>query len=250
MAPAVDPSLLARLQANLSEIRQRSDAACARAGRNPADVRLLAVTKYFEPAAINALKQIGVLEFGESRAQHLADRARTYGAHLANLDAPLTADAPRWHMIGHLQRNKVRALLRDCRVIHSVDSERLVEHLDQEAERGAVGVDAFLEINTSGEAAKSGAPLDQAQRLAARATAARRLRLVGLMTMAPLDGDLDDARRCFAQLRQLGERLRQSGDLPESCTGLSMGMSRDFEVAIEEGATWIRLGSILVEERK
>ena len=154
---------------------------------------------------------------------------------------------PIWHMIGHLQRNKVRSLLRRVRIVQSLDSVRLAAELENEAARIGKTVDVLAEINVAGEEAKSGAPADMAEELAARAAECAHLRLCGLMTMAPYDPDPEQARPHFAALRELLEQFRQRGTVPPDCTHLSMGMSGDYEVAVEEGATVVRVGSVLLE---
>jgi pyridoxal phosphate enzyme (YggS family) len=237
-----------RLRKNLAQIRATIVEACRRSGRDPDDVRLVAVTKYVDPDMIRALLEVGVRDLGENRVQQLAGRASALGQDNLNLFAPEPATAaPRWHMIGHLQRNKVKALLRHTRILHSLDSIRLSSEIEKQAEKLELTVDAFLEINVAGEQAKSGAPVDEAAAIAEAVAACPHIRLHGLMTMAPFDPDAQVARPYFARLRELLEQLRRSGAAGPDCGHLSMGMSSDYTVAVEEGATFVRVGSSLFE---
>lgn len=235
-----------RLAENLAAVRAAMAAACAKAGRPTDAVRLVAVTKYVSAEIVQRLLALGVRDLGESRVQQLVQRAAQLGTTPAGWDAA-AADSPRWHLIGHLQRNKVRAALQCTRVIHSLDSVRLTQALRQHAASLGVQVDAFLEVNLAGEANKTGAlPADVAAIVQAVGPC-NTVRLCGLMTMAPYDPDPETARRYFAGLRELLERLQRQGDVPLSCRQLSMGMSHDFGIAIEEGATCIRVGAALFE---
>lgn len=223
-----------RLAANLVAIRERISAAAARAQRSPDSVTLVAVTKYVRPEWSNALADLGCLDLGESRPQELWDKAAAAG------DRPI-----RWHLIGHLQRNKVRRTLPLAALIHSVDSARLLEELDAIAATLGRTVHILLEVNISGDAAKHGFHPDEMPGVLQFARGFRHLDVRGLMGMASLEGDAEDARRDFRRLREVRDRLSGEGgrELPE----LSMGMSGDFEVAIEEGATIVRVGSAFFE---
>ncbi|MBU0639114.1 MAG: YggS family pyridoxal phosphate-dependent enzyme [Planctomycetes bacterium] len=238
-----------RLRRNLADVRATIAEASRRAGRDAADVRLVAVTKYVDLDTIRALLAAGVRDLGENRVQQLSDRAQTLGAaDLDLLTPPPEADAlPRWHMIGHLQRNKVKALLRHTRILHSLDSVRLAYEIEKQAERLDLTVDAFLEFNVAGELAKSGAPVDEAGPLAEAATQCQHIRVHGLMTMPPFDPDPEAARPCFARLRELLEKLQRDGAVGPDCVHLSMGMTIDYAAAVEEGATFVRIGSALFE---
>lgn len=222
-----------QLAGNLADIRRRIAAACARAGRIPDDVTLVAVTKYAQPEWVRELVAIGVRDLGESRPQQLLERAAWFD------------EAIRWHLIGPLQRNKARRMLSAATLIHSVDSLRLLESLQRLAEETAITPRVLLELNIVGEEAKHGfRPADLLEQ-GKSITACDRVRIAGLMTMAPYSDDPETARPVFRELRQLRDRLQEqwSTPLPE----LSMGMSGDFEVAIEEGATIVRIGSSLFE---
>ncbi len=227
------PDLVAQLAENVAQIRGRiADAAC-RSGRPAEAVTLVAVTKYVSADATRRLVEAGCHELGESRPQLLWEKA----AALADL--PI-----RWHLIGHLQRNKVHRTLPLVAMIHSMESERLLAAID--AERLSP-VPALLEVNISGDAAKNGLRPDAIEPFLVRAAATRGVSVRGLMGMAGLESDADTARREFASLRELRDRLR--GKCPPGVTldELSMGMSGDFEAAIEEGATIVRVGSALFE---
>lgn len=230
--------LAARIADNLRRVREHIGAAAARSGRRGEDIELVAVTKYVGPAEIRALVAAGCATLGESRPQLLWERAE------ALADLPI-----RWHLVGHLQRNKIRRTLPLAAMIHSVDSLRLAEALDQAA--GELLPDRrlpiLLEVNASGETAKGGFAADDLEPLLPRLAELQRLEIRGLMCMAALEGGLDVARRNFADLRLLRDRLRENHPENIRLDELSMGMSGDYEVAIEEGATIVRVGSALFE---
>ncbi len=230
------PDLSSRIAENLGRVRARMAAAAARAGRDPATVRLVAVTKYVGPEAIRALVEAGCGDLGESRPQQLWDRA----AALAGLPV-------RWHMIGHLQRNKVRRTVPVVDMIHSVDSPRLIAELDDAAGQCGRRLPILLEVNISGEPAKDGLAAAAVEPLLPQLAGCGHLEVRGLMCMAGLEGDLDAARREFAALRSLRDQLAKNCPAGVVLDELSMGMSGDFEVAIEEGATIVRIGSALFE---
>ena len=222
-----------RLLANLADGRDRIAAAAARSGRTSGAVRLVAVTKTVGPETIRALVAAGQTDVGENRPQQLRDRA----AALAGLGVA-------WHMIGHLQRNKVRYAVPACAMIHSVDSLRLAEEIGRRALAAGGRATCLLEVN-SGEAQKSGVDPAQAPAMAAQAAAVDGIDLAGLMTMAPLVDDPETVRPVFARLRELLERVNREAPLPQPLTQLSMGMTQDYEVAVEEGATIVRVGTAL-----
>ncbi|MBI5865879.1 MAG: YggS family pyridoxal phosphate-dependent enzyme [Planctomycetes bacterium] len=241
------PTLQATISDNLARVRGTIDAACASARRVPANVRLVAVTKSATLEAIRTLTELGVRDLGENRVQQLLQRTAEFGASLESLDTKASGGPPCWHMIGHLQRNKAKSVLGASRIIHSVDSRRLAEEILRQAEAGDADVDVLVEVNVSGEASKEGIAPPELGALVEFLQTARRLRLRGLMTMAPLELDPQQARPHFAALRELLESLRNSGAVPPECRELSMGMSNDYAVAIEEGATIVRVGSALFE---
>ena len=235
-----------KLADNLQRVGDNIAAAAERAGRNPADVLLVAVTKAADIDDLKTLIDLGVADLGENRVQQLVGRAEAVAAWLARRrkEAP---PPPRWHMIGHLQRNKVKALLNHARILHSLDSTRLAQEIEKQAGKLDLTLDAFLEFNVAGELAKSGAPLEQAGPLAEAAARCRHIRVHGLMTMPPFDPDPEAARPYFAQLRELLEKLQRDGAVGPECVHLSMGMTIDYAVAVEEGATFVRIGSALFE---
>lgn len=221
---------------NYASIRDRVARAAAETGRAADDVSIVGVTKYVGQEEATALARAGCLDLGESRPQSLWDKASA----MADADV-------RWHMIGHLQRNKIRRTLPCVSLIHSVDSTRLLKAIDAEAQALGEPVHVLLEVNISGDPAKHGFAANDLEPLLPTLTSFEQVRVQGLMTMAALEGGPEVAARNFSDLRELRDRL--STDAPEnvSLEQLSMGMSRDFEVAIREGATLVRIGSILFE---
>ena len=221
----------------LALLEERVRHACARAGRPRSSVTLVAVTKYVGPTAATVLTELGVRDLGESRPQELWRKAAAL------------PDGVRWHLIGHLQRNKIERTLPLVHLIHAADSMRLLEALNAEAVRRGrqTPVPVLLEVNASREANKSGFAPAEVPGLAAALTGLRRLRVRGLMTMAAETDDPEDCRPTFAELRRLRERLQAEVGDAHQLEHLSMGMSNDFEAAIEEGATLIRVGSALFE---
>ncbi len=226
---------LNRLKANVDAVRRRMEAACQRAGRSASDVTLVAVTKYVSVEVAARLPELGIRDLGESRPQELWHKASA----LPDV---------RWHLIGHLQRNKVDSTIPLTSLIHSVDSERLLVAIQAAASQQNRPVPVLLEVNVSGESAKQGfAPSDVPSVLARFTTRFPQLSLRGLMTMAPLSADPEQVRPVFRELRRLRDQWRGDFPLVGSLAELSMGMTQDFEVAIEEGATMVRVGSALFE---
>ena len=232
---------------NLQRIRDRIAAAAARAQRNAATVTLVAVTKTATTAQVQALLAAGQWDLGESRVPQLEARAAEVAAWLA---AGAVGEVPpagpiRWHMIGHLQRNKARAALAAASLIHSVDSLRLAEELNRLAGERGMPTPILLQVNTTGEASKFGAAPEKVPALAGAIQALPGLQLRGLMTMARPTEDPEEARPAFARLRALLEQIRGQKIAGPVFTELSMGMSGDFEVAVEEGSTLLRIGTAL-----
>jgi len=221
---------------NVARVRRRIAEAATRSGRTADQITLVAVTKYVGPAEARALVDAGCTVLGESRPQQLWDKAE------ALRDLPV-----RWHMIGHLQRNKVRRTLPLVDMVESVDSPRLIAAIDRIGSEIARRVPVLLEVNVSGEAAKHGFAVDAVEPLFEELAAYRHVEIRGLMCMAGFGGSPDDARRDFARLRRLRDRLRANCPQGIAMDELSMGMSGDYEVAIEEGATMVRVGSALFE---
>ena len=221
---------------NLASVLGRASAAAERAGRLPRSWRLVAVTKTVSPGLAAALADLGAADLGENRVQDL----------LAKRDA-LAGRAVRWHLIGHLQTNKVRKVVGAVDLIHSVDSLRLAGEIEKAAAAIAFLQEVLLEVNVSGETSKFGLALADAASVAAGVAELPHVRLVGLMTMAPIVDDPEKTRPLFGRLRRLAGEVAARGLFARSPYELSMGMTQDFEVAIEEGATLIRVGSALFE---
>ena len=229
MTAASEPFVLR----NVSYLRERIERACRRAGRDPAEVTLIGVTKTHGIEAVVSAWDAGVRDYGENRAQEGCPKVRDLAAR--NLPA-------RWHFLGHLQTNKVREVVRHFTVLHSLDSERLLGAIEREvASQGLEPLDAFIEVNMAGEASKGGLRPSDVSALVASARGSKHVNLRGLMTIAPRVADPEDVRTVFRELRELAHSM----DLHQ----LSMGMTEDFEVAIEEGATHVRIGRALFGER-
>lgn len=216
---------------NLAAVRARIQAAAARAGRNAADIQLVAVSKTILPEIMREVLAEGVTTFGESRIQEAK-------AKIPDLPGKL-----QWHFIGHLQTNKAREAVELFNTIQSVDSVRLARELDKCAGQACRTVPVLLECNVSGESTKFGFKPDEVAAALAELNALSRLEIRGLMTMAPFFEDPQNARPTFRALRELRDRLQQQHGIP--LPALSMGMTNDFEVAIEEGATLVRIGTAI-----
>jgi pyridoxal phosphate enzyme (YggS family) len=224
-----------RISENVEGIRARIAEAAQRSGRTASAVKLVAVTKYVDVDVVRELVLAGCHDLGEARPQELWRKAES-----------LSAEAIEWHLIGHLQRNKIARTLPLVRLIQSGDSLRLIEAIDAEAARAELApVPLLLEVNISGDATKHGFQPEELPPLGEQVAALPFVEIRGLMCMAGREGSLQDARRDFEKLRLLQERLRASW--PLVLDELSMGMSGDFEVAVEEGATLVRIGSALFE---
>jgi pyridoxal phosphate enzyme (YggS family) len=240
---------LSPLAEKLEQVRERIAAAAVKARREPSEVTLIAVTKTAAPEQIREILQLGVTDLGESRAQILTQRAAQlnefYSRRVAHSDP---ADAPakiRWHMIGHLQRNKVKAVLPLVHMIQSIDSLRLAEELDVHAARIGRRVSVLLQVNASEESSKSGVAVGAAVHLAEQIDTMPNLQLCGLMTMGPLEGDPKTIQHCFGRTREIFDEMKWQKIGGTSLRHLSMGMSNDFEYAIAEGATMVRIGTLL-----
>jgi pyridoxal phosphate enzyme (YggS family) len=224
------------LEQRLEAVRARMAQACARVGRDPGGVRLIAVSKMVGPDDIAEAARAGLEIFGESRVQEAAQKMARCPGHVE------------WHMIGHLQRNKVKFVPGLFRMVQSIDSLKLLEALNLACEEDGCRIQALLEVNVSGESSKFGMAPAAVPEVLARCASLSRVDVRGFMTIPPFQHEAEAARAFFRALRELRDGCRVSSglELPE----LSMGMSNDFEVAIEEGATMIRLGTILFGERK
>jgi PLP dependent protein len=220
------------LQERIATVNARIAAAAARSGRRRDDVTLVAVTKYSSPDIAALVWDLGLRDFGESRPQEL------WKKHAALPSA-------NWHLIGHLQRNKIEKTIPLVSLVHSVDSERLLLALDEFGRMRGSPVPVLFEVNCSREKSKDGLRPEDVPAIADKAMALPGVHVDGLMTMAAFHDDPELCRPTFAELRELRDRLRTRTGLP--LPQLSMGMSNDFEVAIEEGATLVRIGSTLFE---
>ncbi len=221
------------LAERLAAVEERLHAACRRAGRAQSAVTLVAVTKTVSSEIAALLPGLGVMDLGESRPQELWRKA-------AVVPPPV-----RWHLIGHLQRNKIERTLPLVECIHSVDSVRLLEALEETCRQASRSLPVLLEFNASGEASKHGFASEDVPRLAARLAELRHVHIEGLMTMAAYEEQAERTRPTFAALRALRDQLAAEWGRP--LPHLSMGMSNDFEIAVEEGATLVRLGTVLFE---
>jgi PLP dependent protein len=220
------------LAARLSEVRERIEAAATRGGHGQA-VRVVAVTKGHGPEAVTAAWHAGLEDIGENRVQEALQK-------MANVTAQV-----RWHLIGHLQRNKVK-WLQHFQLVHSVDSARLADAVDAYGVSRGSPVDALVQVNVVGEETKGGYSPSEMQREAERLARLRGIRVRGVMTMAPIDADERTLRAVFARARGVRGLLAAAG---HEATELSMGMSNDFEIGVEEGATLVRLGTVLFGAR-
>jgi pyridoxal phosphate enzyme (YggS family) len=225
-----------KFRSNLAEVDQRiSDAACEN-GRNPEDIKLIAVTKYVDAETTRLLVNAGATCLGENRPQLLEEKAKA----LADLDVE-------WHMIGNLQRNKIKRTLDHATMIHALDRNSLIDAVAKEATARDTMVSCLLEVNVSGEASKHGFAPDEVSAAIERIIPLPSIKLEGLMCMAGLAGDSDDARREFELLRKIRDTHQSIKTDNVNLRELSMGMSGDYEIAIAEGATIVRVGSALFQ---
>ncbi|HEV2948230.1 MAG TPA: YggS family pyridoxal phosphate-dependent enzyme [Gemmataceae bacterium] len=216
-------------------VEERMEAACRRAGRKRSEITLVAVTKTVSAEIAALLPSLGVFDLGESRPQELWRKTA------------LLPKSIRWHQVGHLQRNKIATTLPFAHLIHSVDSVRLLSALESEAAKQNRKVDVLLEVNVSGETSKHGFKPDEIPDTLKLILQLRHVQITGLMTMAAFEENPERCRPTFVELRRLRDQWRSDFGPPHHLDHLSMGMSNDFEVAIEEGATLVRLGTVLFE---
>lgn len=223
------------MRSNLSAIEQEIRDACAQSGRDRDSVTLIGVSKTFPPALVDDAVSLGVADIGENRIQELRVKVAEVKC------------SPRWHLIGHVQSNKAKEAARLADVIHTIDSQKLAERLANEAGELQKLLDVLIQVNLGGEEQKSGVDPEETEQLLAALLPLGALRVRGLMTIPPV-ASADQTRRFFAELRELRDRLQPvAGN--GIFTELSMGMSEDFAIAIEEGATMIRVGRALFGER-
>jgi len=232
---------------HLEAVRERIEQACRRAGRDPGDVTVVAVTKTHPIQAVMRAAQEGLKDVGENKVQEALAKMAEWP------EAPV-----RWHLIGHLQRNKAKLAVGRFALIHSLDSIRLADALESAAAAQGITQDVLVQVNVAREAQKDGVAPEDLDALVEHVAAQPHLALKGLMAMAPFTDDADLVRRTFRALRELRDRQSAIGNrqsprfpIPDSrLPVLSMGMSSDFEIAIEEGATHLRLGTVLFGERQ
>ncbi|WP_246188062.1 YggS family pyridoxal phosphate-dependent enzyme [Paenibacillus tengchongensis] len=222
------------LQERIFDVKARVAQACAASGRDAADVKVIAVTKYVSLETVSAVLEAGLEEIAESRWQDAEHKWNALG-HKGI-----------WHFIGHLQTNKVKDVIGKFQYIHSLDRLSLAKELQKKADAAGIDVKVFVQVNISGEDTKFGLPPEAVPDFLREIAPFHRIKVIGLMTMAPHVEDPELARPVFRGLRELRDRLNSLSLTPEPIQELSMGMSNDFEVAIQEGATRVRLGTVLV----
>jgi pyridoxal phosphate enzyme (YggS family) len=237
---------MTKISERIKRIKDAISSTCARVGRDPGEVKLVVVTKSAAIEAIKDVIRLGLTELGENRVQQLkkvsAEVAEFLQEQKENQTLPKKID---WHMIGHLQRNKVRQVLSITSLIHSVDTLRLAEEINASAAKLNLCPKVLLQVNTSNEPQKYGVPIAAAIHLAEQVETLPNLKLIGLMTMAPLTHNKDIVRACFARARELFVEMRGEKIVGPDFAEMSMGMSSDYQVAIEEGATILRIGSAI-----
>jgi pyridoxal phosphate enzyme (YggS family) len=222
---------------NFKTVMNRIAAAAKRAGRDPASVKLVTVTKTVSIEGIREALSSGATVLGENRVQEAKEKIEQLGLHA------------HWHLVGHLQRNKAKYAVKLFDLIHSVDTLELAAEIDKQAAKIGKVQDVLIEVNIAGEAAKAGVGIDDAVRLVRRVATLGNIRIMGLMTMPPYSHDPEDSRLYFKKLRELSSHIETETLPGVSMAELSMGMSGDFEVAIEEGATLVRVGTAIFGER-
>jgi pyridoxal phosphate enzyme (YggS family) len=226
------------LSDRLTAVRSRIDAAARSAGRDPSSIRLIAVSKTHPADLVREAYAAGQRDFGENRVQEALQKIRTS----ADLEI-------RWHLLGHLQTNKARKAAPAFAAIQSIDSLELLEKVDQAAAEAGAAPELLIQLDLAGEATKFGVPADAVPRLFEAAATLQAARVVGVMTLPPVPETPEDARPWFRRVRELRDGWLQAGIPPAMLRELSMGMSGDFEVAIEEGATMVRVGTAIFGSR-
>ncbi len=236
------------VESNLQRVRARIAGACAKVGRRPESVTLVAVTKNAAPEQVRAMIALGVSDFGENYVQALVQRAGQFGEfhsrRVAGGDASV-APQLRWHKIGHLQRNKARQALPHLAMLQTLDSLRLAEELEEVCGKMGMRLPCLLQLNASEEPQKSGVAVGAAYHLAEQVVTMPNLRLMGLMCMAREGASHEEAQRTFARCAEVFDEIRHAQIGGEDMRHLSMGMTQDLEAGIMEGATIVRVGSAL-----
>ena len=237
---------MTKISARIKQVKGIINSACMRADRDPEEVKLVVVTKSVGIEAVKEVIHLGFTELGENRVQQLKKISTEVADFLHGPDG--NSGLPKkvnWHMIGHLQRNKVRQVLPIAVLIHSLDTLRLAEEMNTAAAKLNSRPKVLLQVNTSNEPQKYGVPVGAATHLAEQIETLTNVQLVGLMTMAPLTHNKDVVRACFVRARELFIEMRGERIVGPQFTELSMGMSSDYEIAVEEGATILRIGSAI-----
>ncbi len=226
------------IQDNLKIVKEKINRAAARAGRDPAGIRIVAVTKTHQPEVVDQAVKAGLVDVGENKVQEFLDKAR------------MVKEDCRWHFVGHLQRNKVNKVIGRFELIHSLDSLRLARKIDKSSLAAGAVANVLVQVNTSGEESKYGIEPDEAEELCARVSSFEGVRVRGLMTMAPWVEDRGVIARSFSALRKLADEIGSRKIENISMDELSMGMTDDFEIAVAEGSTMLRLGRVLFGPRR
>ena len=241
-----DSCFMTKIAAKIKQIKDTINSACTRAGRDPDKVKLVVVTKSVTIEAVKEVINLGVTDLGENRVQQLKKISSEVADFLKGPeDNSARPKEINWHMIGHLQRNKVRQVLPIAVLIHSVDTLRLAEEINTAAAKLNSIPKVLLQVNCSNEPQKYGVPVGAATHLAEQIETLPNIQLVGLMTMAPLTHNKDVVRSCFVRARELFVEMRGEKIVGPQFKELSMGMSSDYEIAVEEGATILRIGSAI-----
>ena len=225
------------IKENIAAVEEKIQAACQRAGRNPDEITLIAVSKTKPVEAIREAIQTGMADFGENKVQELTQKMDTI------------TDNVRWHMIGHLQKNKVKYIVGRVALIHSVDSLSLAEKIQEESVKKNVTVNILVQVNISGEESKFGTKAQAAMELVQNIAKLPNIRIQGLMTIAPFVENPEENRLYFRNLRKLAVDIKSKNIDNVTMNTLSMGMTGDYEVAVEEGATMVRVGTGIFGER-
>ncbi len=223
---------------NIKEVRKRIDEACKRVGRNPCEVTLIAVSKTKPAEMIQEAVNAGQLIFGENKVQEILEKK------------PKFPDSVEWHMIGHLQRNKVKPVIDKVKLIHSVDSYRLAEQIQEEADKLDIDVDVLLEINVAAEESKYGFSANEVEMAVRQIAQLSRVHVQGFMTIAPFVENPEDNRIYFKKLYQIFIDIATKNIDNVNMRTISMGMTNDYEVAVEEGATMVRVGTGIFGQRQ
>ncbi|MBM7710588.1 YggS family pyridoxal phosphate-dependent enzyme [Enterococcus xiangfangensis] len=220
---------------NLHRIEQEIQESCALVSRNPQDITMVAVTKSVDSITANELVELGVTDLAENRVDKLLEKKQDLSHH----------QQIKWHLIGNLQRRKVKLIINEIDYFHALDSLRLAQEIQK---RAAHPINCFVEVNVSGEESKQGIKPKELHSFIKELEDLDKIKVIGLMTMAPYEASQEDVRKIFSTLKQLQESVKEQNLQYAPCTELSMGMSQDFKTAIEEGATFVRIGTALFKK--